>query len=162
MSQTTKKSASTRAKGAADDQPSAGFSDEELAAMRERSKELKAQSRRGRSKADGTADVLAKIADMPEPDRSMATRIHAIVTATAPDLTARLYYGQPAWARGGKVVVFFRSGQMDKERYSTFGVTTHATLDDDNGLWPTSYALADPTVQAWEELADIVRRATAQ
>lgn len=143
----------------------AGFSAQERQAMRQRAAELKrdaARSKSARKAAADEADMLAKIEQMPPGDRELAERVHAIVTATAPDLTARLYYGQPAWARGGKVVVFFRSGQMDKERYSTFGVTTHATLDDDAGLWPTSYALTEPTEQAWETLTDIVRRATAQ
>ena len=107
------------------------------------------------------AKLLAKIAAMPDGDREMAERLHQIVTTVAPDLAPKLYYGQPGYARDGKVVVFFRSGQMDKERYSTFGVSERAALDDPSGVWPTAYALANPTEQAWEQLTEVVRRATA-
>lgn len=139
-----------------------GFSAQERAAMKERAAELKAEAQRSKSAqkaAAEEAELLAKIEQMPDGDREMAQRVHAIVTTVAPDLSPKLYYGQPGYARNGKVVVFFRSGQMDKERYSTFGVSTQATLDEDSGFWPTSYALIDPTEQAWEQLGDIVRRA---
>ena len=96
---------------------------------------------------------------MPDGDRQMAQRVHTIVTTVAPALAPKLYYGQPGYARNGKVVVFFRSGQMDKERYSTFGVSAQAALDEDSGFWPTSYALIDPTEQVWDQLGEIVRRA---
>src|SRR5699024_3996585 len=109
--------------------------------------------------AAAEAEMLAKIAKMPDGDRQMAERFHSIVTAVAPHLSPKLYYGQPAYARDGKVVVFFRSGQMDKERYSTFGVTQHAALDDASGLWATSYALAEPTEEAWTQLTMIVKQA---
>jgi uncharacterized protein YdhG (YjbR/CyaY superfamily) len=144
------------------DETAGGFSAEERKAMRERAAELKADAKRakGAEKAAAEeADLLAKIARMPDGDRQMAERLHTIVSTVAPDLAPKLYYGQPGYARGGKVVVFFRSGQMDKERYSTFGVSTQANLDDPSGLWPTSYALTEPTEQAWEQLADVVRRA---
>jgi uncharacterized protein YdhG (YjbR/CyaY superfamily) len=127
----------------------AGFSAQERTAMKERATELRAEE----------AELLAKIEQMPDGDRQMAQRVHSIVTSAAPDLAPKLYYGQPGYARGGKVVVFFRSGQMDKERYSTFGVSAEAALDDESGFWPTSYALVDPTERAWEQLADVVRRA---
>ncbi|MFV2115774.1 DUF1801 domain-containing protein [Micromonospora sp. LOL_025] len=139
-----------------------GFSTQERAALKERAAELKAEAKRtkGAKKAAAEeAEVLAKIARMPDGDREMAERVHAIVTTVAPDLAPKLYYGQPGYARDGKVVVFFRSGQMDKERYSTFGVSTQAALDEEGGLWPTSYALTEPTEKAWEQLGDIVRRA---
>jgi uncharacterized protein YdhG (YjbR/CyaY superfamily) len=139
-----------------------GFSAQERAAMKERAAELKAEAKRSKSAqkaAAEEAELLAKIEQMPDGDREMAQRVHAIVTTVAPDLSPKLYYGQPGYARNGKVVVFFRSGQMDKERYSTFGVSAQATLDEDSGFWPTSYALIDPTEQAWEQLGDIVRRA---
>ncbi|MFT4188100.1 MAG: DUF1801 domain-containing protein [Aeromicrobium sp.] len=139
------------------------FSAQEKAAMKERAAELRAEAKRakGAEKAAAEkAELLAKIASMPDSDREMAERVHEIVTTVAPDLAPKLYYGQPGYARGGKVVVFFRSGQMDKERYSTFGVSNQAALDD-SGFWPTSFALTDPTEQAWEQLADIVRRAAA-
>ena len=96
---------------------------------------------------------------MPDGDRELAERVHTIVTTVAPDLAPKLYYGQPGYARGGKPVVFFRSGEMDKERYSTFGVSALADLDDPSGFWPTSYALSSPNEEAWEHLGEIERRA---
>ncbi len=144
---------------------SARLSEEERAALQARSAELKAEARRGGSAgkaAADEADVLAKIATMPERDRALAERVHTVVATVAPDLAPKLYYGQPGYARKGKVVCFFRSGEMDKERYSTFGFSALADLDSASGLWPTSYALVDPTEEAWEELADLVRRAAAE
>ncbi|MGO2683634.1 MAG: DUF1801 domain-containing protein [Microbacterium sp.] len=139
-----------------------GFSAQERQAMKERAAELKAEAKRakGAEKAAAEeAELLAKIAQMPDGDREMAERVHQIVARVAPGLAPKLYYGQPGYARGGKVVVFFRSGQMDKERYSTFGVSAQAVLDAPSGFWPTSYALIDPTEKAWEQLAEIVERA---
>lgn len=143
---------------------SGGFSAQERAAMKERAAELKADAKRAKGAkkaAADEADLLAKIAQMPEGDREMAERLHSIVATVAPDLAPKLYYGQPGYNRDGKVVVFFRSGQMDKDRYSTFGVSSKAALDEADGFWPTSYALIDPTEAAWERLADVVRRAAA-
>jgi uncharacterized protein YdhG (YjbR/CyaY superfamily) len=140
-----------------------GFTEQERAAIKERAAELRTASRRGKGAgkaAADEADVLAKIAGMPQPDRALAERVHAIVTATAPDLAPKLYYGQPGYARNGKVLCFFRSGQGDKERYSTFGFSVQADLDDSAGMWPTSFALTEPTDAAWEELAKLVERAT--
>lgn len=142
-----------------------GFSANERAAMKERAAELKTQSRR-RTAADkaaaDAADVRAKIEQMPESDRALAERVHTIVTSVAPELLPKLYYGQPAYARKGKVVCFFRSGQMDKEPYSTFGFSAEANLADSSGMWPTSYALAeDVSEQAWDELAELVKRAAS-
>ncbi|MBD7918788.1 DUF1801 domain-containing protein [Cellulomonas sp. Sa3CUA2] len=139
-----------------------GFSAQERAAMKERAAELKAQARRARDAdkaAADEADVLAKIAQMPPEDRSLAERVHAIVTQAAPGLAPKLYYGQPGYARDGKVLCFFRSGQMDKERYSTFGFSAQAGLDDDSGAWATSFALAGPTDAALEKLGALVKRA---
>ena len=121
---------------------SKGFTDEERAAMRERARELKADGRRGPrgGKADGESDVLAKIAEMPEPDRAMAERLHAIVKASAPALTPRTWYGMPAYAKDGKVVCFFQSAQKFKTRYATFGFSDKANLDQ-GAMWPTSFAL---------------------
>ncbi len=139
-----------------------GFSAEERAAMKGRAAELKAEAKRARGAekaAADEADVLAKIAEMPDADRKMAERVHAIVTTTAPELAPKLYYGQPGYARDGKVVCFFRSGQQDKERYSTFGFSAQARLDSADGLWPTAYALEGLSEQAWERLGDLVRRA---
>lgn len=146
-----------------------GFTAEERAAMKERAAELRTESQRSatagqtakeRKAAADRADVLAKIATMPDGDREMAERVHVIVTTLAPDLAPKLYYGMPGYARGGKVVCFFRSGQMDKERYSTFGVSNLAALDTPDGFWPTSYALQDPSEEAWERLGAVVRQAT--
>ena len=134
----------------------------ERAAIRERAAELKAQGRSGKRAdraAANEAALLAKIAKMPEPDRGLAERVHAIVTACAPDLEPKLYYGQPGYARKGKVLCFFRSGQGDKERYSTFGFSVQAALDDEGGLWATSYALTEPTEAAWAQLEKIIARA---
>lgn len=139
------------------------FSAEERAAMKARAKELKeeARSSRGRDKAAADeADVLAKIAEMDPHDRALAEHVHRIVTEAAPDLAPKLYYGQPAYARSGKVVCFFRSGHGDKERYSTFGFSVEANLDDD-GMWPTSYALTEmnPTVE--KRLSALVKDAVS-
>lgn len=141
------------------------FSAEERAAMKARAAELKADAKRAKGAAKAAAEtkeLLAKIAQMPDGDREMAERLHAIVADVAPSLSPKLYYGQPGYARDGKVVVFFRSGQMDKERYSTFGVSNLAALDDESGIWPTAYALSAPNKQAWAQLSEIVRRAAQQ
>jgi uncharacterized protein YdhG (YjbR/CyaY superfamily) len=141
-----------------------GFSDQERAAMKARAAELKADTRR-RSRADKAAAdneaLLAKIAEMPPEDRALAERVHAVVTAAAPDLAPKLYYGQPAYARNGKVVCFFRSGQMDKERYSTFGFTQEANLDDPDGMWPTSYALTTLSRAGEETITALVTKAVS-
>ena len=138
------------------------FSAQERAAIKQRAAELKAEAKRAKGAeraAAEAADVLTKIAQMPDGDRELAEHLHALVAEVAPEPSPKLYYGQPGYARGGKVVVFFRSGQLDKTRYSTFGVSTEAALDDASGLWPTSYALSEPTEAAWEQLAEVVRRA---
>lgn len=140
-----------------------GFSGLERAAMKERAAELRqeaARPRGGRKAADELA-VLTRIGQMADADRILAERIHAVVTATAPDLAPKLWYGQPAYARDGKVVCFFRSGSDDKERYSTFGFTPEAGLDDDTGLWATSFAVAALTDAAVETITELVRKATA-
>ncbi|PRX98824.1 DUF1801 domain-containing protein [Allonocardiopsis opalescens] len=139
----------------------AGFSEEERAAMRGRAAELKKEAERGRGgkAAADELDVLAKIAEMEASDRAAAERVHAIVTANAPELSPKLWYGQPAYARKGKIVCFFRSGHLDKERYSTFGFTPEAGLDDDSGLWPTSYAVSELGEEAEKALTELVKRA---
>ncbi|MDD9207519.1 DUF1801 domain-containing protein [Georgenia sp. 10Sc9-8] len=111
------------------------------------------------STASDEADVLAKIELMVEPDRSIAERIHAVVTSNAPDLSPKLWYGQPAYARKGKVLCFFRSGHDDGEPYSTLGFTPEADLDDASGLWPTSYAVSRLSDTAVEAITALVRRA---
>lgn len=138
-----------------------GFSEEERAAVKERAAELKREVNRGRGDkaAAGELDVLSKIAEMEAPDRAVAERIHAIVTTNAPELSPKLWYGQPAYARKGKVVCFFRSGHVDKERYSTFGFTTEAKLDSDGGLWPTSYAVTELSDEAEKTITTLVKKA---
>src|SRR5881409_40788 len=123
-----------------------GFTDEERGAMKERIQELKAAARRGprADKADGERAVLAKIAEMPEPDRAMAERLHAIIKASAPALSPRTWYGMPAYAKGGKVVCFFQSAHKFNSRYATFGFSDSANLDEGH-LWPTAFALKELT-----------------
>ncbi|OOB92297.1 DUF1801 domain-containing protein [Rathayibacter sp. VKM Ac-2630] len=121
-----------------------GFSAQEKAAMKARAAELKAEARAGKAAEKAEAERVAqeeKIAEMPEPDRALAERLHALVTEAVPALRPKLYYGQPGWAKEGRIIVFFRSGLVDKARYSTFGFSVDAALDEDGGLWPTSYAL---------------------
>jgi uncharacterized protein YdhG (YjbR/CyaY superfamily) len=138
-----------------------GFTEDERAAMKERAREAKAEARRGKGKgADGEADVLARIAEMPEPDRAMATRLHAIVTSTAPALVPKTWYGMPAYARDGKVVCFFQSAHKFKSRYATFGFSDQANLDD-GGMWPTSFALSDLTDAAEKRIAALVKQAVS-
>jgi uncharacterized protein YdhG (YjbR/CyaY superfamily) len=127
------------------------FTAEERAAMRERAKELKAE----RGRADGEADVLAKIAEMPKADRVMAERLHAIVKASAPDLAPRTWYGMPAYAKDGKVVCFFQSAQKFKSRYATLGFSD---LDKDD-MWPTSFALKKLSAAEEKKIAALVRKA---
>ena len=139
------------------------FSTEERAAIKARAAELKSEAKRAgaaQKAAAEQADVLAKIAQMPEADQKVAKRLHTIVETVAPQLSPKLYYGQPGYAHAGKVVCFFRSGLMDKSRYSTFGFSVHAELDTPDGFWPTSYALHDPTEEAWERISDLIRQAT--
>jgi uncharacterized protein YdhG (YjbR/CyaY superfamily) len=133
---------------------SEGFTAEERAAMRERVREMKAGT------GDGEGEVLAKIAEMPESDRVMAERIHAIVKATAPDLTPRTWYGMPAYAKDGKVLCYFRSAQKFKTRYATFGFSDKANLDD-GGMWPTDYALKELTADGEKRIVALVKRAVS-
>ena len=141
---------------------SRGFTDEERAAMKDRAEELKAEARRGRraDKADGESDVLAKIAEMPEPDRAMAERLHAIIKASAPDLSPRTWYGMPAYARDGKVVCFFQSAAKFNARYATFGFNDTAALDE-GAMWPTSFALKELTATEEARIADLVKKAVS-
>jgi uncharacterized protein YdhG (YjbR/CyaY superfamily) len=140
-----------------------GFSEEERAAVKQRAAELRKETKRGRGDkaAAEELDVLSKIAEMEPPDRALAERIHAVVTANAPGLSPKLWYGQPAYASKGKVVCFFRSGHVDKEPYSTFGFTAQANLADAGGLWPTSYAVTELSDEAASILAALVRKAVS-
>jgi uncharacterized protein YdhG (YjbR/CyaY superfamily) len=138
-----------RERGRQGKQKSPGFTAEERAAMKERARELK---------GDGEGDVLAKIAEMPERDRLMATRLHAIVAASAPALSARTWYGMPAYAKDGKVVCFFQSSAKFKTRYATFGFSDKAKLDDGT-MWPTAFALTELTADDEARIAALVGRA---
>ena len=135
------------------------FTDEEMAAMKEHAEEQKA-ARANKDKADGESAVLAKIAEMEEPDRSMAQRIHAIIKASAPVLTPRLWYGMPAYARDGKVVCFFQTSQKFNTRYSTFGFNDSAHLDD-GPLWPVAFALKELTPAGEERISALVKKAVS-
>src|SRR6059058_407860 len=138
-----------------------GFTDEERAAMKERAQELKAAARRGsRAEADGESAVLAKIAEMPEPDRAMGKRLHAVIKASAPALSPKLWYGMPAYAKDGKVVCFFQSAQKFKTRYATFGFSDTANLDD-GALWPTAFALKGLTAAEEARIGALVKKAVS-
>jgi uncharacterized protein YdhG (YjbR/CyaY superfamily) len=137
-----------------------GFTDEERAAMKERARELKAEARRGSRtrKADGESAVLAKIAEMPEPDRTIAERLHAIVTTAAPELAPKTWYGMPAYAWDGKVVCFFQSAAKFDSRYSTFGFGDEAKLDK-GAMWPTSFALKELNAAEEAKIRALLRKA---
>ena len=135
---------------------SKGFTAEERAAMRERARELKAAA----GQADGERDVLAKIAEMPEPDRSMAGRLHALIRAEAPELVPRTWYGMPAYAKDGSVVCFFQNAQKFKMRYATLGFSDKANLDE-GAMWPVAYALKDLTGAEEARIAALVKKAAS-
>jgi hypothetical protein len=141
---------------------SKAFTDEERAAMRERAQEVKAAARRGprAGKTDGESDVLAKIAAMPEPDRAMAERLHALIKASAPGLSPRTWYGMPAYAKDGKVVCFFRDTQKFKERYMTFGFNEVANLDE-GAMWPIAFALTGLTEAEEKKIGALVKKAVS-
>jgi uncharacterized protein YdhG (YjbR/CyaY superfamily) len=135
-----------------------GFTDEERAAMKERSREARAAARGG--KADGESEVLAKIAAMGEPDRAMATRLHALVKASAPALAPRTWYGMPAYAKDGKVVCFFQPAGKFRTRYATFGFSDKARLDE-GAMWPTAFALTALTAADEARVAALVKKAAS-
>jgi uncharacterized protein YdhG (YjbR/CyaY superfamily) len=141
---------------------SKGFTDEERAAMRERARELTAPARRGprAGKADGESEVLAKIAEMPEADRAMAERLHALIKAGTPALSPRTWYGMPAYAKDGDVVCFFQSAQKFKSRYATFGFSDKANLDE-GVMWPTSFALKGLTAAEEKMIGALVKKAVS-
>jgi uncharacterized protein YdhG (YjbR/CyaY superfamily) len=151
MSPTKRAKKSTRSTAG---KASEGFTAEERAAMRERVREIKGSS------SDGESDVLAKIAEMPESDRVMAERIHAIVKKTAPELTPRTWYGMPAYSKDGKVLCYFRSAQKFKTRYATFGFSDKANLDD-GGMWPTDYALKKLTAADEKRVVALVKQSVS-
>jgi len=139
-----------------------GFTDEERAAMKERGQELKADARRGSraKKEDGESDVLAKIAEMPQPDRAMAERLHALIKASAPVLAPRTWYGMPAYAKDGEVVCFFQSARKFKARYAMFGFSDKANLDDDT-MWPVAFALKGLTAADETRIGALVKKAVS-
>jgi len=139
---------------------SEGFTDEERAAMKERAKELKAEARANKNKAEGESAVLAKIAEMPEPDRVMAERLHAIIKASAPALSPKTWYGMPAYEKDGKVVCFFTSADKFKSRYATFGFNDSANLDE-GAMWATSFALKELTAAEEETIGALVKKAVS-
>ena len=135
-------------------QKSEGFTDEERAAMKERAKELKAEAQR----ADGESDLLAKIAEMPEPDRAMAERLHEIIKASAPELSPKTWYGMPAYAKDGKVLCFFQSAKKFNSRYATFSFSDKANLDE-GAMWATSFALKELSATEEAKIGALVKRA---
>jgi len=154
------KTTRTATKRAARDENPTGFTDEERAAMKERSRELKAEARRGSrgAKADGEADLLAKIGEMEGSDRAMAERLHAIVKESAPTLSPKTWYGMPAYAKDGKVVCFFQSAQKFNARYATFGFNDTANLDD-GAMWATSFALKALTSKEEARIVALLKQA---
>ncbi|HEX2112248.1 MAG TPA: DUF1801 domain-containing protein [Gaiellaceae bacterium] len=157
-----KKGTPPSAKSTTASKKSKGFTDEERAAMKERAQELKAEGRRRprAGKADGESDVLAKIAEMPEPDRAIAERLHAIVRASAPALSPKTWYGMPAYAKDGKVVCYFQSAQKFKSRYATFGFNDEAKLDE-GAMWPTSFAVKELTAVEEARISALVTKAVS-
>ncbi|GAC1650866.1 MAG: DUF1801 domain-containing protein [Ktedonobacteraceae bacterium] len=161
MSQPEKNSKQESARStAAINKKSRGFTDEERAAMKEHAKELKAEARANQNKTDGESDVLAKIAEMSEPERAMATRLHEIIKASAPSLSPKLWYGMPAYARDGNVVCFFQSAQKFKTRYATLGFSDKANIDEGT-MWPTSFALTELTAAAEARISALVKSAVS-
>jgi uncharacterized protein YdhG (YjbR/CyaY superfamily) len=148
------KAAKPARRGAATSKGGGGFTAEEREAMRERARELKA----AKSGADGAGEVLARLATMPAPDRAIGERLHAIITASAPELTPRLWYGMPAYSKDGKVLCFFQNASKFKTRYSTFGFTDQARLDD-GAMWATGFALQSLTRDGEERIAALVKKA---
>ena len=145
------------------DKKSKGFTDDERAAMKERAQELKTEAggpRGKKKKADGESDVLAKIAAMPEPDRAMATRLHAIIKASAPALSPKTWYGMPAYAKDGNVVCFFQSAQKFNTRYATFGFSDTANLDE-GAMWPVAFALKELTATEEARIGALVKKAAS-
>jgi uncharacterized protein YdhG (YjbR/CyaY superfamily) len=146
----------------ATDKTSEGFTDEERGAIKQRAQELKAEARRGRGadKTDEERDVLAKIAELPAPDRAMAERLHAVITASAPALSPKLWYGMPAYAKDGKVVCFFQAAQKFKTRYATFGFNDTANLDE-GAMWPVAFALTALTTADEARIGALVKKAAS-
>jgi uncharacterized protein YdhG (YjbR/CyaY superfamily) len=158
MTDTKKSAKATKASGKAYE----GFTAEERAAMKEHAQELKTAARRGprAAKADGESECLAKIAEMQEPDRAMAERLHVVIKASAPELAPRLWYGMPAYAKDGNVVCFFQPAQKFKTRYATLGFSDKANLDDGT-MWPTYYALTELNAGDEARIGALVKKAVS-
>ena len=156
MNDTQKSAKSTEAT----DKKFDGFTDEERGAMKERAQELKAAARRSGKEADQESAVLAKIAEMEEPDRVMAERLHDLIKASAPALSPRLWYGQPAYAKDGKIVCFFQPAQKFNSRYATIGFNDTANLDDGT-MWPTAFALMELTAADEATIGELVKKAVS-
>jgi uncharacterized protein YdhG (YjbR/CyaY superfamily) len=157
MTETKKSRKSSTAK----DNTPEGWTDEERAAMKERAQEAKAARRGSRAnKADTESEVLAKIAEMEESDRDMAERLHAIIKASAPNLSPKLWYGMPAYAKDGKIICFFQPAQKFKSRYATLGFNDDANLDEGT-MWPTSYALTELTADDEARISALVKKAVS-
>jgi uncharacterized protein YdhG (YjbR/CyaY superfamily) len=156
----SRKKSTARAAGGA----GAGLTAEERAAVKERAAELKAEQRRGaradKARADGERDVLAKIAELQEPERGIAGRLHSLILESAPVLAPKTWYGMPAYARDGKVVCFFQAAAKFKTRYATLGFSDQAHLDD-GAMWPTSFALRELTAEAEARIAALVKQAVS-
>lgn len=144
----------------ANEKTSRGLTDEERAAIKEHVKELKAEARANKNREEAESEVLAKIAEMPEADRALGERLHAIITATAPSLSPRLWYGMPAYARDGNIVCFFQPAQKFKTRYMTLGFSDKAHLDE-GAMWPTSYALTELTAADEARISALVKQAVS-
>ena len=143
-----------------DTQKSKRFTDDEQAAMKERAKELKAEARSNKDRAAGENDLLAKVAEMAEPDRAMAERLHAIITASAPILAPKTWYGMPAYAKDGKIVCFFQSAQKFNTRYATLGFSDPARLDEGD-MWPVAFALKKLTATEEAKISELVKKAVS-
>jgi hypothetical protein len=161
MSQPEKNGTQESPKSAtANNKKSNGFTDEERAAMKERAKELKVEARASKNKAEGESDVLAKITEMPEPERTMARRLHEIILSSAPVLSPKTWYGMPAYARDGKIVCFFQSAQKFNTRYATLGFNDTAHIDE-GAMWPTAYALMELTAAEEARISALVKKAVS-
>jgi len=154
------KKAEEVAQSATINKKSKGFTGEERAAMKNRAKELKAEARAEKDKVAGESDVLSAIAEMQEPDRTMAKRLHAIIKASAPDLSPKTWYGMPAYARDGKIVCFFQTAQKFNTRYATFGFNDAANLDE-GGMWPVAFALKELTATEEARISALVKKAVS-
>ena len=157
----TKKAGEKSAKKSAGSKSSKGFTAEERAAMKERARELKAEERWKKNKAEGESDLLAKVAELKGSDRAMGTKLHAIVKASAPELAPRTWYGMPAYAnKDGKVVCYFTPASKFQSRYATFGFNDDANLDEGN-MWPTSFALKELTAAEEKRIGALVKKAVS-